>query len=267
MMNNKIRLILLLLLASLMLLSSCAKNPALDPAQYDLPEDAETKVRWTRQLGRSLWVVKQQPEKTEPITLPETENFALRTNAFRAFFGTQFAESFMENITHVRYGGKYYIRYFDEEWLYAPDEDGQFTLWKRKGEVFRRTKTKKSEEEVKSWFFTDLSEGSVSIAMLLGVWGEPTGETATFLLYDYNPDAPRQERTVTCAEYSFHGILQYRDPETGLALITWARPETFKESLSTHADISTAAVYYIDKDPYCWQYLTSDSKEPVLGKK
>ena len=265
-MKHKLFSVLLFLLASCMLISSCAKNPKLDPSQYDLPEDAITEVRRVTQWGKVLFVVKQQPEKTAPITLPESEDFALLTTARRAFFGIRKKGMQRDLINHVRYSGKYYIRYFDHEWIYAPDGDGQFTLWERKGENFRRTKTRKSEDEVKAWFFTDLSPDSVSIAMIHGVWGEPTGKTKKFCLYDYNKRGHMNESEVYVdyEEYDFHGILQYLDSETGLSVATYSCPQFFGTDCE---DIALTKVFYISRAKYNWEYITPDMKEPVLEEK
>ena len=264
-MKKRLCAAILLLLAGCMLFSACVSKADLDPAKYGLPEDAQIKVR-SRNI---LYVVRQQPEKYYPFTLPETEDFALISHAFPFFYNMKGDSSFLIRNTHVRYDGKYYICLFEKEWLYVPDEDGQYTLWKRKKDVFRPTKTRKSEAEVLAWFFTDLSEGSVSIAAILGVWGEPTGKIKSFYVYNYNhnsgPYNEPQETLRECPEYNFHGILQYMNPETGLMARGYSVPDNFGDAIAVEASLSE--LYYIDRDPYCWQELTPDGVEPVLKDK
>lgn len=264
-MKKKLMRIGLLLLSLCLLLSSCQRYRTPDESAYDLPEDARTEVR----ADKRRWAVKQQVEQTLPITLPEQEDFALISHASCCFFPTT-KKCLHTNvpITHARYdGNKYYVRFFDEEWLWAPDADGTYWLYRPKRGVFRRQRTSKTEKEVLHWFFTDLSDGSVSIAMLLGVWGEPTGKQATIHIYDYNKGSGDY---VTCSEYEFHGIFQYADPATGLAVCTLACCDWRETDLKdAYSDLGTSAVYTFTprfEGENVWYRITKDNERPVLAE-
>ena len=261
-MKTKALRTILLLLTVCLLLSACGRKE-LDPADYGLPADVQVAERpdgW-------VWVVKQQVEKTLPITLLEEGDFALRSHANCCFFDTtKKCEHSMLPIVHARYdGNKYYIRFFDDEWLYVPDETGTYWLYQPNGNVFRKQSSSKTEDEVKAWFFTDLSEGSMSIAMICGVWGEPTGKQERLELYDYNQGNGKE---ILCDEYNFHGILQYANPETGLAVGTFARCDTREEEpRRSHMDITTSAVYYFEprfESDNVWQNVSVKHQKPVL---
>ena len=249
----------LLLLVICLLLSACHQQK-LDPADYDLPADVQVEKRPD---GR-VWVVKQKVEKALPITLPETEDFALRSAAIGSFFDLKKQRFNHDPIVHARYDeNKYYIRFFDDEWIYAPDENGTYWLYEPRGNVFRKQKSSKTEEEVKEWFFTDLSEGSVSIAMLLGVWGEPTGRQEVIHIYDYNRG---NGDYVLCDEYNFHGILQYVNPKTGLAASTLACCD-WREMAPNYSDITTSSVYYLMpafEGDNVWQNVSVKHQKPLL---
>lgn len=261
-MRTKALCAILLLLSVCLLLSACGQKE-LDPADYGLPAD----VRVVEGVDGRPWIVKQPVEKTLPITLPETEDFALRSHANGSFFGLKKHQHDYGSIVHARFDtNKYYIRFYDEEWLYAPDGDGTYWLYEPYGDTFRKQKTSKTEEEVKTWFFTDLSEGSMSIAMICGVWGEPTGKQKTMNVYNDNRG---NGDDVLCNEYNFHGILQYANPETGLAVGTVACCDWYDEdALRDHyLDVTTHAVYYFVPEfegQNVWQNVSVNHQKPVL---
>ena len=200
--------------------------------------------------------------------LPEEEDFALISMANDCFFGISQKqhEPNMRRIVHARYdGNKYYIRFFEDEWLYVPDADSTYWLWQPDGEVFRKQKISKTREEVLAWFFTDLSEGSMSIAMICGVWGEPTGKQENLRIYDY---ARGQYDYVLCDEYDFHGILQYANPETGLAVASLACCDWREKVRENYSDVETASVFYFnrpDKNENIWNDLSVNHQKPVLA--
>ena len=252
---------ILLLLTVCLLLSAC-RHQELNPADYNLPEDAQVAARSD---GR-VWVVKQQPKKNLPLVLPEEEDFALISSANECFFYT--SEQYNPDhrpIAHVRYdGNKYFIRFFEEEWLYVPDADGTYWLWQPDGEVFRKQNVHKTEQEVKAWFFTDLSQGSVSISMICGVWGEPTGKQERIRIYDY---AQGNDSYVLCDEYDFYGILQYANPETGLAAVSLACCE-WREKAGNYADVKTSSVFYFNRPSMkenIWNDLSINHQKPTLA--
>ena len=249
---------ILFLLVLCLLLSACGQKE-LDPADYGLPAD----VQVVEGVDGRPWIVKQPVEKTLPVTLPEAEDFALISHANGSFFNIKDCYDHMP-IVHARYDGdKYYIRFFDDEWLYAPDENGTYWLYEPHGDVFKRQKTSKTEEEVKAWFFTDTSEGSMSIAMICGVWGEPTGKQIELRRYDYFKG---QDDYIMCDEYNFHGILQYADPQTGLAVKTLACCD-WRDKVENYADSTTAAVYYFVpqvEGQNVWQNVSVKHQKPVL---
>ena len=255
--TKALRTILLLLAISLLLVACSQKE--LNPADYGLPADVQVIEGFD---GRP-WIVKQTVEKTLPITLPETEDFALISHANGSFFNIKDCHDLMP-IVHARYDGdKYYIRFFDDEWLYAPDENGTYWLYEPYGDVFKKQKTSKNEEEVKAWFFTDTSEGSMSIAMICGVWGEPTGKRVELRRYDYFKG---QDDYIMCDEYDFRGILQYADPQTGLAIKTLACCD-WRDKVENYADSTTAAVYYFVpqfEGQNVWQNISVKHQKPVL---
>ena len=255
--TNLLRSILLLLTLCL-LLSACGQKE-LDPADYGLPAN----VRVVEGFDERPWIVKQTVEKTLPITLPETEDFALISHGNGSFFNMKDCYD-LKPIVHARYDtNKYYTRFFDEEWLYAPDENGTYWLYEPHGDVFKRQKTSKTEDEVKAWFFTDTREGSVSIAMLCGVWGEPTGKQLELRRYDYFKG---QDDYIMCDEYDFHGILQYADPETGLAIKTLACCD-WRDKAENYADSTTAAVFLFEErfeGDNVWQQVSVTGQIPLL---
>ena len=257
-MKTKALRTILLLLAISLLLAACGQKK-LNPADYGLPAD----VQVVEGVDGRPWIVKQPVEKTLPITLPETEDFALISHANGSFFNIKDCYDLMP-IVHARYDtNKYYIRFFDGEWLYAPDENGTYWLYEPYGGVFKKQKTPKTEEEVKAWFFTDTSEESMSIAMICGVWGEPTGKQVELRRYDYFKG---QDDYIMCDEYDFHGILQYADPQTGLAVKTLACCD-WRDKVENYADSTTAAVYYFVprfEDDNVWQNVSVKHQKPVL---
>lgn len=261
-MKTKALRTILLLLAISLLLVACGQKE-LNPADYGLPADVQVIEGFD---GRP-WIVKQTVEKTLPITLPETEDFALISHGHGSFFGLKKHYVDYKPIVHARYGGnngnKYYIRFFDEEWLYAPDENGTYWLYEPYGDVFKRQKTSKTEEEVKAWFFTDTSEGSMSIAMICGVWGEPTGKQLELRRYDYFKG---QDDYIVCDEYDFHGILQYADPQTGIAIKTLACCD-WRDKAENYADSSSAAVFLFQErfpGDNVWGQVSVMGQMPVL---
>ena len=261
-MKTKILHEILLLLTVCLALSAC-RHQGPNPADYNLPEYAQVAERSD---GR-VWVVKQQPEKNLPIVLPEEEDFALISSANECFFDTtKQYNPHSGPIVHARYDeNKYYIRFFETEWLYAPDANGTYWLWQPDGEVFRKQNIRKTEEEVLSWFFSDLSEGSMSIAMICGVWGEPTGKQAQVRIYDYNQG---QAYYVLCDEYDFYGILQYADPETGLATVSLACCEWRQMVERNQRDVDTAAIYYLNRPGVyenVWGNISANCQKPVLA--
>ena len=249
---------ILLVLTLCLLLSACGQKE-LDPADYGLPAD----VQVVEGVDGRPWIVKQPVEKTLPITLPEAEDFALISHGNGSFFNIKDCYD-LKPIVHARYDtNKYYIRFFDDEWLYAPDENGTYWLYEPHGDTFRKQKTSKTEDEVKAWFFTDTSEGSMSIAMICGVWGEPTGKQLELRRYDYFKG---QDDYIVCDEYDFHGILQYADPQTGLALKTLACCD-WRDKAENYADSGTAAVFLFQErfvGDNVWGQVSVTGQMPAL---
>ena len=260
-MKIKVLHTVLLVLTLCLLLVACGQKE-LDPTEYGLPAD----VQVVEGVDGRPWIVKQTVEKTLPITLPEAEDFALISHANDCLFGVSKKEHewALRQIVHARYDtNKYYIRFFDDEWLYAPDENGTYWLYEPHGDTFRKQKTSKTEEEVKAWFFTDTCEGSMSIAMICGVWGEPTGKQLELRRYDYFKG---QDDYVVCDEYDFHGILQYADPQTGLAIKTLACCD-WRDKAENYADSGTAAVFLFQErfvGDNVWGQVSVTGQMPVL---
>ena len=257
-MKIKVLHTVLLVLTLCLLLSSCGQKE-LDPAEYGLPAD----VQVIEGVDGRPWIVKRPVEKTLPITLPEAEDFALISYGNGSFFNMKDCYDH-KPIVHARYDtNKYYIRFFDDEWLYAPDENGTYWLYEPHSDVFKRQKTSKTVDEVKAWFFTDTSEGSMSIAMICGVWGEPTGKQLELRRYDYFKG---QDDYIVCDEYDFHGILQYADPQTGLAIKTLACCD-WRDKVENYADSGTAAVFLFQErfaGDNVWGQVSVTGQMPVL---